>query len=80
MSESERDHELENLLSRGYHKMNDSIRRLHQMQPVAIAGRNDACPCNSGKKAKKCCKTPAFEDCRNKIVSRIHQFDAILRS
>lgn len=29
------------------------------MSKVASAGRNDACPCGSGKKYKKCCEAKA---------------------
>ncbi|MBV5306745.1 MAG: SEC-C domain-containing protein [Desulfobulbaceae bacterium] len=28
-----------------------------QPERVSKVGRNDPCPCNSGKKAKKCCGT-----------------------
>jgi len=28
-------------------------------QPAGVVGRNDPCPCGSGKKFKKCCGDPA---------------------
>jgi uncharacterized protein YecA (UPF0149 family) len=31
------------------------------VRPEPKVGRNDSCPCESGKKFKKCCGSPDFE-------------------
>lgn len=31
------------------------LKRLHEVEPASSLGRNDPCPCGSGKKYKKCC-------------------------
>jgi SWIM/SEC-C metal-binding protein len=42
--------------------LSDLERALHPPEPVVAAtkvGRNDPCPCGSGKKFKKCCEVAA---------------------
>ena len=33
----------------------DGLQKVTQPRPVQAAGRNDPCPCGSGKKFKRCC-------------------------
>lgn len=36
-------------------KLKQGLKRLHEVLPASNLGRNDPCPCGSGKKYKKCC-------------------------
>jgi hypothetical protein len=51
-------------------------RRLEAMVMFNDAGRNDPCPCGSGKKFKKCCLTKAEETERNESVSFLSHEEA----
>lgn len=45
----------ERILSKISDKREESLEYVPALTPIAEAGRNDPCPCGSGKKHKKCC-------------------------
>lgn len=42
----------------GSYRRDVHARRMASVVPVVKVGRNDPCPCGSGRKAKKCCLVP----------------------
>ena len=41
-------------------RLADRIRRFRATRRAAPSGRNDPCPCGSGRKHKRCCGDPAL--------------------
>ena len=58
MEQADIDEELGVLLAKFYEKMEVFESKLIPLRKALSTDRNEPCPCNSGKKSKKCCNTP----------------------
>lgn len=74
----ERDEELEEVLTKAYSKMNNLESRLIPLHKALSSDRNSPCPCNSGKKVKKCCNNPQNHNLFNKLRAKYTSLVRIL--